>query len=154
MNRGSIITEEERIELLNWVLQNRPLFTELSNSRLTKRVTDDDHQLISEIKKRIIDREELHGFPLEPTLGDFISVIEPGGKIPYHRDPNKGCLLHVRFNVFIQLPKKGCMTYYNNIPIQAQEGCYVKSLSGKDVHFSDVNEDTIPRIALSYGFLC
>jgi hypothetical protein len=154
MNRGQIISEEERIEILNWVLQNKSKFTELSNSRLNKRVTDDDHQLISEIKKRIIDKERLQGFPLEPKLGDFIGIVEPGGKIPYHKDPNNGCLIHVRFNVFIQLPKKGCMTYYNYIPIQAQEGCYVKSLSGKDVHFSDVNEDTIPRIALSYGFLC
>jgi hypothetical protein len=154
MNRGQIISEEERIELLNWILQKKSEFIEPNQFRLSKRVTDDDHQLIHEIKKRIIEREKLEGFPLEPRLGDFISIIEPGGKIHYHRDPNKGCLIHVRFNVFIQLPKKGGMTYYNNIPIQAQECCYVKSLSGKDVHFSDVNEDTDSRIALSYGFLC
>lgn len=154
MNRGQIISESDRIELLNWILQNKSKFTKLSQSRLNKRITADDHHLIHEIKERIIQKEELHGFPLEPTLGDFIGVVEPGGRIPYHKDPNKGCLIHVRFNVFIQLPKKSCMTYYNNIPIQAQECCYVKSLSGKDIHFSDVNEDIIPRIVISYGFLC
>ena len=154
MNRGAIITEDERISILNWVLENQSSFPRIIWSRLSKRVTPDDHELIHEIKKRIIEREGLHDNPLDETLGDFISVVEPGGRIHRHRDHNTKCFLHVRFNVFIQLPKKGCTTYYNNIPIQAQEGCYVKSLSGVDMHYSDVNEDTIPRIGLSYGFLC
>jgi hypothetical protein len=154
MNRGPIISDEERILILNWVMENQDTFPKIPNKRLSKRLTPSDPELFYKIKTRIIEKEGLQDNTHDQYFGDFIGLILPGGHIHPHRDPNAGPLIHVRFNVFIQLPKKGCTVYYNNIPIQSEECCYVKSISGLDMHYSDVNEDTIPRIVLSYGFLC
>jgi len=149
-----VITEEERILILNWVLENQHRFTNLRNSRLTYKIQESDLPLIFEVKNRIIEREGLQDNPLEPILGDFIGVILPGGHIHPHLDTNKGPLIHVRFNLFIQLPKKGCVTYYNHERLDSVERCYAKCYSGIHLHYSDVNEDTISRIVISYGFLC
>jgi len=148
------MSEDERILILNWINQRLESFPPLSFNRRSYTIKPDDPPILFEIRNRIIQREKLENNAKEPLLGDFIGVVLPGGHIHPHKDVNKGCLIHTRFNVFIQLPKKGCAMYYEHEIVDAHEGHYTRCNSGNDIHYSDVNEDTIPRIVLSYGFLC
>ena len=86
-------------------------------------------------------------------MQDLISVMLPGGKIFPHRDVNIGEYIHSRFNVFIQLPRDQCRTFYGGEQIEAVEGHYTLCRSGTDMHWSDVLRSPVPRINLSFGFL-
>ena len=152
------MTEEERLELVSWVHTMIPKMRVLPQKRsdfIMESDNKDIHPLVWEIKKRVIEKEGLENLEKyeEPCFKDFLGVVYKGGYIHRHRDPNKGDLYHCRFNVFMQLPDKGGQTYYNGVPIQSVEGCYVLCLSGIEYHYSDVIESDKERFSLSFGFL-
>ena len=169
-NRGNIMTEEERLEILKWAhsfIPKRNTFNNSSKLRLISNKRGDINILdiakdpavtvppaIFEIKKRLEKREQLNNFEKESHFGHFMSIVFKGGYIHKHTDPNDDTnkLFHVRFNVFISVPKKGGTTYYAGNIVDAIEGSYVLSRSGIDYHWSDINEDEKPRIALSFGY--
>jgi hypothetical protein len=108
---------------------------------------------IWKIKQRLIEKEDLTGYRQDPNFEDVISVMLPGGLIHKHRDPNGGDLsVHSRFNVFIQVPDKHD-TYYGSGIVESKERHYVMCRSGLDYHWSSVNKERVPRIALSFGFM-
>ena len=159
-NRGSIMTELERNELLNWAnyLVENSLMDELTHKRLSRRINLNDtviNPLVFEIKKRLEQKEKLESFKHEHYVSDFITVVPTNGYIHKHTDPNDFTqnLFHTRFNIFISVPQIGGNTYYDGHEVDAVEGCYVLSRSGVDLHWSDINKDTIPRISLSFGYL-
>lgn len=152
------MTEEERLELVEWTKTMIPKMRILNNNRSDFSITPDNkdiHPLVWEIKDRIIAKENIQTLEKhdEPVFKDFLAIIFKDGYIHRHRDPNKGELYHCRFNVFLQLPDKGGQTYYNGFPIQSLEGCYVLCLSGIDYHWSDIVESDKERFSLSFGFL-
>ena len=109
---------------------------------------------IKEIKKR-----RKFVFLPEATFIDFLKYYEIelsyGGFIHKHIDPNdldRG-LYHVRFNIFITEPQEGFKTYYDGHIVDTTEGSYVLCRSGIDHHWSEINEDILPRISLSFGYL-
>uniref|UniRef100_A0A6C0BK63 Prolyl 4-hydroxylase alpha subunit Fe(2+) 2OG dioxygenase domain-containing protein n=1 Tax=viral metagenome TaxID=1070528 RepID=A0A6C0BK63_9ZZZZ len=158
MNRGYIMTEEERAELIEWTKTMIPKMRILDNNRTDFSMEPDNkdiHPLVWEIKKRIIEKEKIETLEKheEPIFKDFLAIIHKGGHIHRHRDPNKGELYHCRFNVFVQLPEKGGQTYYNDVPIQSVEGCYVLCFSGLEYHWSTIVESEKGRFSLSFGFL-
>jgi hypothetical protein len=155
MDRGRVMSEDERISILNWAGLDHP-FIKLGDNRLHLQLDPTDATVpaaVWAIKQRIVDRENLASLEQEPILKDFLGLVLPGGSFKPHTDPNQGSLIHFRFNVFIQLPKKGGRTYYAGRLVDAREGHYVVSRSGIDFHWADKNEDTLDRITLSFGFL-
>ncbi len=161
-NRGSIMNDEERLCIRDWAigLMSKSLMIELSNKRLEYKIDaikNDTNvaQIVFEIRKRIEEREHLSSFEKDIYVNDFVAIVPTGSFIHKHRDPNtyEKELYHVRFNVFITLPKLGGATYYDGHVIDSVEGSYVLCRSGIDEHWSDPNEDVVPRISLSFGYL-
>jgi hypothetical protein len=162
------MTEEERLEILKWAHTFIPKPGVFNNSRkltyygpnrgdINFSIPDNDLSIppiIFEIKKRIEKTEGLKNFDHDSHFGDFLSFVFKDGFIHKHKDPNydEKKLFHLRFNVFIYIPKKGGTTYYCGNVVDTIEGSYVLCRSGIDYHWTDVNEDDNPRIALSFGY--
>lgn len=124
------------------------------------------------IKERIMKKEGLFTYEEDPRLENFIYIICKNGSIHKHKDVNSPDyyyyinryhnkndkettspgLVHIRFNVFLELPKKGGETYYSSSLIDSKERCYTLSKSGLHAHWSNKVEDG-QRISLSYGFI-
>jgi hypothetical protein len=159
MNRGYVVTEAEREELLQWIEKEFTTMKEISGKRKEYVLQPEDANVppcIWVIKKRLIDRWGLHAYRKEPILGDFAAIIMPGGFIHKHRDvappPEPMQMSHVRFNVFLELPVKGGETFYAGTQIDAKLGCYCISRSSEDFHWSNPVEIG-QRITLSFGFV-
>jgi hypothetical protein len=155
-NRGEIMSNSERNILSHWANVIFPKMKKLTNNRYNYTLFTYDKDilpLVWEIKSRIMEREELNGYIQEPILKDFLAIMPEGSFIHKHRDPTNLDSLHCRFNVFLQLPDLGGITYYDNKIIDAKEGCYVLSRSCIDTHWSTPIEGNKSRISLSFGFL-
>jgi len=173
MDRGSIMSEEERLELVNWVklnldsllviVGNRRHHTFIQNAddpQTSRQIvnqtlpvySDDLPKCIFKIKERIIEKENIQECMQEPMFQDFIGVILPGGFIHKHKDFNIDNLIHCRYNVFLELPIKGGETYYDGNLIDSKERHYVLSRSGLDLHWSTPVEEGM-RITISFGFM-
>lgn len=169
-DRGNIMTEDERLEILKWANSFIPKPGVFNNSRKTRILQNNRGDInllemdkdpdvdvppaVFAIKKRIEKKENLQNFEHDTHFGHFMSIIFKGGYIHKHTDPNydEKKLFHVRFNVIITLPKKGGTTYYAGNQLDSKEGSYALCRSGIDYHWSDVVEGDIPRIALSFGY--
>lgn len=162
-NRGQIMTTEECRELSVWAteLYTNGHLNAMTTGRFELKISHDDKRvipLVSEIKKRIDEKEMLGSFKSETFIKDFLAVIPTNGYIHKHTDPNdfQNNLFHVRFNVFISVPPNDVgigNTYYNGVVIESVKCCYVLCRSGIDEHWSDVNTSDVPRISLSFGYL-
>ena len=155
-DRGEIMSEKERLEILKFIYSDTFIFNILSYNRADSKISLDDKKLpiaIWKIKQRLLDREDLREFRSDPNFEDIITIIFPGGGIHPHTDPNGiDFTFHTRFNVFLQIPDK-FNTFYGEEMIDAKERHYVMCRSGIDVHQSVINNTAIPRIALSFGFM-
>lgn len=161
-NRGRIISEEERTTLYTWAsividdYNKKSKRTRNTGAHYHMFLNNSDTSippLVWEIKRRIEEKEHMEKYQEKHyTLKDLLLIIEPGGELPKHTDENNKGLFRTRFNVFISVPKKGCETFYDNIRVASQECCYVLCRCGIDEHYCSVNNDTIPRISLSFGY--
>jgi hypothetical protein len=157
-NRGEIMTEEERVTLYNWIMND--LWSKLQPQICNRlhydlRIKNDPNviPLVWEIHNRIIKREGMEGYLQEPSLRHFIAVIPKGAWIQKHTDRNIKNLFHTRFNVFISSPKNSCKTYYDGNVVETKDATYAVCRSGMDEHYTDVNEEDIPRVAISFGYI-
>jgi hypothetical protein len=155
-DRGEIMSEEERLQILKYIYTADILFNRIPINRSEYPIKLNDPTIpaaIWKIKQRLIEKEGLTSYRQDPNFEDVISVILPGGFIHKHRDPNGGDLsVHSRFNVFIRVPDKHD-TYYGGRIVESKERHYVMCRSGLDIHWSSVNKELIPRISLSFGFM-
>lgn len=156
MNENVILKKKELDFLLKFIDTNEDLFVEngLSPNRklliLNKELNPP--QLFFDIKKRILIKENiLTDYIDDSTYGDYIGYITNGGKIHYHNDPTIPEYDHIRFNLFLSIPKKGGFPIYNGITIPVQVGDYVKCNSSKEYHECEMVEGDVPRIVISYG---
>lgn len=151
-----IISKEELYYILNFVFANENLFVENEVSAHRKLLTLDRDlnppHIFFDIKKRILDKENItKNYIDDSTYGDYIGFITNGGKIHYHNDPTIFGYDHVRFNLFLSVPKKGGFPIYNGITIPVKVGDYVRCNSSKEFHECEMVEGDIPRIVISYG---
>jgi hypothetical protein len=171
MNRGKIMSESERQEILEWIYPRMDKFIQLPQNKtflpIHRKLTDEfphnvdttelayDQSLpdcIWKIKDRILEKEGVKFYNTEPIIQDFLSVVNTNGHIYKHRDINYSQdIIHTRFNVFLELPKKGGDTFYNGVLIESEEGSYVLCKSGLHYHWSTVIEEGL-RISISFGF--
>ena len=155
-DRGRIMSEEERLELVDWFSANYLRFNTQICGRVDYTLKPYDKSVpmvVWRIKKRLIEKEKLQRFVQEPTLKDYFWAIMPGGKINPHLDPNLKHFIHVRFNVFIQLPINDSGTYYGKQAIDSKEGHYTLCRSGIDRHWINPIKGNRPRLTLSFGYL-
>ena len=130
MFHKKIITKKEQKFLLDWIFKNEYKF--LSNYAgdhrkfLTLHKTENVPELFYEIKKRILEKENIKKWELDPFFGDIITFHTEGGFIHNHRDeaePNKD---HIRFNLFLSKPKKGGDPILMDKKLRFEEREYIK----------------------------
>ncbi len=160
IDRGVILSEEERIDILNWICDNYYReFTELNGKRLHYFYKGyDGHPLFERLRHRIMKREGLEGYSApdvfdDDTFMDIIACILPGGELHPHKDTNHHNLIHVRYNVILLQSDESPKTYYGGHPVNVKQGHYTLCRSGLDYHWIERNTSMIPRISISFGFL-
>lgn len=163
-DRGEIMTEEERISILEWlkVVEHSERFfrSPINRGEYTLFLDDPDVPIaIWKIKRRLIEREGLYKYRQDPLYGknnnrsnDFVTFIYNNGILQPHTDLNGiDGTIHCRFNVFLQV-SSGCDTYYGGYLIEGNNRGYVMCRSGADTHWTTLNTGDA-RIALSFGYL-
>jgi hypothetical protein len=155
-----IISKEEQHILVTWAIEMLPHLDKNGFQRFKKPFNLLPHvpELVYNIKKRIEERErtddlDLSQFQEEPTLFNAIGVGFHGAQLHKHTDPNTPGFVHVRYNVYLQIPIVGGLPVYNKNIIHIRERNYVCCNSGTDEHYSLKVLGSIPRIILSYGYL-
>ena len=135
-------------------------------------VFDDIPKCVWDIKNDIIQKENLYNYEQEPTLKDSVGYMINGGDLHLHTDPNpcdkyynydinnftnkiinENDLVHVRFNVYVQIPHSGGLPIYRNILCSLKERTYICCLSGIDAHYTNKVVGDRERIVISFGFL-
>lgn len=155
---SDFITEEERITIKEWALRNERFLianpTGPFRARELFEKIPEKLELVQEIKKRIIDLENIDGEYFKPFRGDFVSIQRNGAKVPEHVDhnPEDTTLYSRRYNVFISLPEKGGLPIYDGLVLNLSERCLLRVDSGLIPHSTTIIEGETPRIILSYGF--
>jgi len=155
-DRGEIMTRKEQLNILKFIYNKDFLCSYIPVGRAdfkfdltTKNIPIE----LFKIKQRILNKEQLKGYDSHTPLRDLITFIMPGSRIPMHTDDNNiSGQIHVRFNVFIQVPDI-CNTFYDGNPVDTKERHYVMCRSGIDTHWTTINKSMVPRISLSYGFM-
>jgi uncharacterized protein (DUF779 family) len=113
-----IMSSQEQEVILDWMLEVQHKFVSnpMGNHRNYYIFSDDPSapKVLFDIKKRIYKKEKLGEVYIEPMYKDYIGCILEGGHIHKHKDANVGNLKHVRYNVFLTVPKKGGVPFYMN----------------------------------------
>lgn len=174
-DRGEILTEEERLQILDWVCKNYFEFVDHRENFREAPLYEDDPKLppiIWEIRNRIIKREGIEAYAesynenfflkfhasLKGVTRDKLFVLsaadDGNGELAVHRDMNQGCGFHTRANVFLSVPKGDSKTYYAGHEVETKERGYVICRSGIDWHWAEpIKHTEKPRIAISFGFM-
>jgi hypothetical protein len=170
-DRGEIVSIEEQRHILLWLSKNYFRFIDHNPNFVEAAVYEDNPtipRVIWDIRERIIKKEGLEEYAesynenfflkfhntLKGVTRDKIFVLTSGegGNLDPHKDINQPCLVHTRFNVFLNLPKYS-HTYYDGHRVEAKERHYVLCRSGMDLHWTDpIHPNDNARIAISYGF--
>lgn len=152
----NIISKKELNFILKFINNNEDLFEENGVSPNRKFLTlpkeSNTPSLFFDIKKRILDKENIKNNYIDDSIyGDYIGYITNGGKIQYHIDPTITGYDHIRFNLFLSVPKNGGFPIYNGVTIPVTVGDYVRCNSSKEYHKCTIVKGNIPRIVISYG---
>ena len=155
--QNKLITKNERQFMLDWIYRNEHLFNSNPNGLHRKYFIFSNHQqtpkLFFEIKSRITQRENITCWYQEPMYQDYIGWVSNGGFIHNHKDNNVNGMKHIRYNVFLSVPKEGGDPVYNGKRMRFSERSYVRCNSGDEFHSCEPVIGAKPRIVISYGFL-
>jgi CRISPR/Cas system-associated protein Cas5 (RAMP superfamily) len=154
-NDECIITIEEQEEIVNWLRENYLRLKKNGSNRYMKSLDEipDIPKIVWDIKKRIVDKENMHEQIQEPFFRDSIGYMFDGAQLHEHTDPNQGDLIHTRFNVYVQLPEEGGYPVYAGKTLKLKERTYICCKSGIDLHYCEKCIGKRERVVLSYGFL-
>lgn len=154
-NDKEIMTIEEQTEIVAWARENYKKFKTMGYNRWRCILSDISSypKAIDEIKERIIFKESLEEYQQEPLFKDALGYMTDGGKLHEHTDPNQGDLIHIRFNVYVQLPYEGGFPIYDGNLYQLKERRYICCRAGIDLHHATKVKGERERIIISYGFL-
>jgi hypothetical protein len=152
-----IISIEEQMIIIDWTKKNYYKFkkTGFNRSMIGLHLVPDFPEFVKEIKQRIELKENLKEYKQEPLIRDAIAIMFNGGKLPEHLDKNQenNKLIHIRYNIYVQIPLKGGLPVYNNQIIEIKERNYICCRSGIDLHSCLEVEGEKERIILSFGYL-
>jgi hypothetical protein len=154
-NDECIINLEEQEEIVEWVKNN---YIKLNSNGFNRYMGSMDKinnipPIVWEIKKRIVEKEQLENAIPEPLFRDSIGCMMDGGQLHTHTDPNKDGLIHTRFNLYVQLPIEGGFPIYAGKTLKLKERTYICCRAGVDPHSCEKVIGSRERIIISYGFL-
>jgi hypothetical protein len=153
----NFIDGEIKQTLLNWVDENYSSFkiNPMNYGRKFKKISINDsiYELVSTIKNKIIELENITDWKKEPMFEDYIGVNIEGGFIHTHMDRNDGNYIHTRWNLILSYPEDGGHSIYNGYVNILEENLIWKCIAGKFTHGSTEVIGKKPRITLSIGFL-
>lgn len=151
----AIIDEYEQKEIVEWITDNIEFLDRNGINRYKQYLDffESPPEIFNTIRNRIIEKENLHLYRQEPILRDSIGYATDGSKLHPHTDPRTDGLEHVRFNVYVQLPKIGGRPVYAGIKHNLQERRYICCRSSLDLHQASTVKGDRARIIISYGFL-
>jgi hypothetical protein len=153
----NFIDDETKQGLLDWVESNYHAFivNPINKGRKLREISTEDsiHELISTIKNRLIEIEDINDWKKEPMYGDFIGIISKGSAIHVHTDYNKGDYIHTRWNLILSYPEDGGHSIYDGEINTLEENLIWKCVAGKYFHGTTEVIGDKPRITLSLGFL-
>jgi len=154
-NDECILTIEEQEEIVSWLRENYLRLKKNGTNRYLRSMQEipDIPSIVWEIKKRIVDKENMQDQIQEPLFKDSIGYMFDGAQLHEHTDPNHDNLIHTRFNVYVQLPEIGGYPVYDGKTLKLKERTYICCKSGIDSHYCEKCEGKRERIVLSYGFL-
>jgi len=155
MITSSVISIVEQLTLLTWVYKNRNKF--LPNLIDPKRKwiqleREKCPELIWEIKKRIVDRENIKNYIDDTHIGDIMTWGIHNTYIPNHTDDTIDNHKHVRYNLFLLKPFGGGDCLYDSQKYIPSEREYLMCDATKN-HSTTPVVGLKPRIVISYGFL-
>ncbi len=113
--------------------------------------TDGGDSIIQRKKLELIEHFGIVNWIGDTHTHDFIGMIDEGGVIRPHTDPNLDGRLHVRINVIVRMPDSGCVPLLDDIPIDVGLGDAWLCFSGRCCHATTPVSGTHSRSALSYG---
>jgi hypothetical protein len=161
----NFISDEEQNFLLNWVSKNESLFhinqtgSDTVNAPYGSRkmcilsnFKNAPIELVTNIKNRIIDIENIGEWIEEPYFKDAIGINGEGGAIHTHSDPNIDGYTHTRYNVILSYPIEGGHSIYDGRINILKEKMVWKCVAGKVKHGSTNVVGPKPRITLTLGF--
>lgn len=160
-----IITEDERLELKEFVLSNLDQFHDglhqsslRIKTRVSNRLSGDKIKyppLVYTIQKRI--QETLPNHEIEQFHGKdglVVSVTYDSGDVYAHIDPRSSPTLHtLRCNILVNSPESGGEIYVGGKEFELKERSMMKYLVTKHHHFVKKVIGKEPRILFMYGFL-
>jgi hypothetical protein len=106
-----------------------------------------------EIRRLIVEANNLQACPTEPMFQDFCGFITEGGAIHPHQDSDHNGKQHVRFNVMVSKPEAGGLPVQDSVEIVVEEGGVWRCDASRVSHWCTPVQGSKPRIVLSYGFL-
>jgi len=150
-----IITEAEQATIIQWANDNYTTFTKNGQGRqfLVLSTATNAPPCISDIKQRIVEKENLEYAEQESDFGDYVSYIQNGGQINKHKIPEIGGKSLIRFEVYVQLPLNGGMPLIDDKVEIVTERHYARRKPDADFHSCQIVEGMKNRIVLSFGFL-
>jgi hypothetical protein len=104
MINKNYITEEERINILEWANKNKNklLPNKQGPYRFFGRIkTLDYNQNVLDLIDRIKNKYNLSHCIEEKKIGHILSIIEPGGFVHPHKDKMNNNIKHFRYNLCI-----------------------------------------------------
>jgi hypothetical protein len=106
-----------------------------------------------EIRRQIVEANNLQDCPIEPMFKDYCGFITEGGAIHQHQDPDHDGKQHVRFNVMVSKPEAGGLPVQGAMKMAIEEGDVWRCNASRVRHWCTMVQGPKPRIVLSYGFL-
>jgi len=150
------ITTDEHVELLEWSKRMEKLLktNKITGQRFFRSLKDLEYNnIVNNISIRILEEYKLEGVPKKDgNLGGLLSVHRNGGHVHPHTDPENGGR-HLRFNLFLSLPKEGGIPIYNGEQINVEERMLVPYEADIHEHSSTKVVGEKPRIIISFGWV-
>jgi hypothetical protein len=161
------ISEEERIELENWIMSEKDkmgvaapvnneedqLDNKLMRHLLVLRPEDEKPEIFHRIRNRLIEIEKIKNPIPAPVNYDWIGIVGKGSYVEPHYDDNLDeDHFTVRYNVIISKPGKGGRPIYDGDIIPFEERMVWRCDAGLVRHESEKVKDDKFRVNLSFGF--
>jgi hypothetical protein len=161
----TVLLCDEQSRLVEWATSTYKEFTYNGNhngyyvgiSEISDKFNRDDlKNILTDVRNRIVEKENLQSFNPSLDLQDFLYVLEPGTKLHFHADNYKKSHqsgIHIRFNVCIQMAEEGGRPIYAGKVIDQRECKYIICRSELDYHASEWIKGDKHKIVASFGFM-
>ena len=149
------VSEEERLELVDWAMRMRPHLKGNGASRQFRQTDTlpDAPEVYTTMRQRLERTLRLAGAEREPMFGWYLSIIDEGGAVHGHLDPTRPGRRHLRCNVFLQTPEAGGMPVVEGEVHEVGDGDLLAFFPSEKRHRSEAVHGGLARVICSFGYL-